>query len=170
LLLSDDATTSKRIDSDVLITLLLIQDVEVLKNASVVIELMDPRHFDIAKSYRVEHTIISNRYVSHMMAQIAKNRELYYLYNDMLTYDASEEGEQTKELYVYPAHRFLKGPFPKRFDSVFALVGDVANSSLNQYQIVGVVQNKQTRIFSGDLDQSGPIVIQEEDKLVIVSE
>jgi hypothetical protein len=170
LLLSDDKTTSKNIDSDVLITLLLIQDIEVLKQASVVIELMDPRHFDIAKSYRVEHTIISNRYVSHMMAQISKNRELYYLYNDMLTYDESDEGEQTRELYVYPAKRFLKGPFPKRFASVFELVADVANSSADRYQIVGVVQDHKTTIFSGNLDSSRFIEIAKEDKLVIVSE
>lgn len=170
LLLSDDKTTSKKIDSDVLITLLLIQDVEVLKNASVVIELIDPRHFDIARSYRVEHTIISNRYVSHMMAQIAKNRELYYLYNDMLTYDESDEGEQTKELYVYPAGSFLQGTFPKRFASAFELIADVANSSQDVYQIVGLVQNHKTLIFSGDLDKTGAVSIEKDDLLVIVSE
>jgi hypothetical protein len=170
LLLSDDTTTSNKIDSDVLIALLLIQDVEVLKTASVVIELIDPRHFDIARSYGVEHTIISNRYVSHMMAQIAKNRELYYLYNDMLTYDESDEGVQTRELYVYPAKRFLKGPFPKTFASAFELVADVANSSEDVYQIVGVVQNQKIRIFSGDLDKAETISIANDDSLVIVSE
>lgn len=170
LLLSEDMTTSRKIDSDVLIALLLIQDVEVLKTASVVIELIDPRHFDIAKSYGVEHTIISNRYVSHMMAQIAKNKELYYLYNDMLTYDESTEGEQTRELYVYPAKRFLKGPFPKTFASAFELVADVANSSKDVYQLVGVVHKQKTRIFSGDLDKPETIQIGEDDSLVIVSE
>lgn len=170
LLLSDDTTTSKKIDSDVLITLLLIQDVEILKNASVVIELIDPRHFDIAKSYRVEHTIISNRYVSHMMAQISKNRELYYLYNDMLTYDESDEGVQTKELYVYAAGRFLKGPFPKHFGSAYELIADIANSSNDDYQLVGLVKDGQTSVFSGNLDKSGPIELKKDDKLVVVSE
>lgn len=170
LLLSDDTTTSKKIDSDVLITLLLIQDVEILKNASVVIELIDPRHFDIAKSYRVEHTIISNRYVSHMMAQISKNRELYYLYNDMLTYDESDEGVQTRELYVYSAGRFLKGPFPKHFGSAYEMIADVANSSNDDYQLVGLVKDGHPSVFSGNLDKSGPIELKQDDKLVVVSE
>ncbi|MCK7484281.1 MAG: hypothetical protein MZU97_01060 [Bacillus subtilis] len=115
LLLSDDQTTSKEVDSDVLITLLLIQDIAKLHDTSIVIELMDPRHFDIAKSYRIEHTIISNRYVSHMMAQISKNRELYYLYDDLLTYDEAGATIQTKELYVYEAKRFIQGVFPMTF-------------------------------------------------------
>jgi hypothetical protein len=170
LLLSDDQTTSKEIDSDVLITLLLIQDIAKLNSASIVIELMDPRHFDIAKSYRIEHTIISNRYVSHMMAQISKNRELYYLYDDLLTYDAAEAEMQTKELYVYEANQFIQGPFPKVFSSAAQLIGSVAISSNDEYQLVGLVRDGHSWIFSGNLDTSGTVDLRETDKLVILSD
>ncbi|MCX5775377.1 MAG: hypothetical protein NTV44_03320, partial [Firmicutes bacterium] len=72
LLLSDEHLPKDELDSKVLITLLLIQDIEKLKHANVIVELLDPRHLDIAQSYRIQHTLISNRYISHMMAHISK--------------------------------------------------------------------------------------------------
>ena len=56
----------------VLVTLLTIQDLASKHQAEVIIELLDPRHYDIAQSYRIDNTIVSNEYISRMMTQLSK--------------------------------------------------------------------------------------------------
>ena len=72
LILSEDDLDREQYDSDVLVTLLKTQSLAKKFNAEIIIELLDPRHFDIAQSYNVKNTIISNEYISRLMTQLSK--------------------------------------------------------------------------------------------------
>ena len=43
----------------------------------VVVEIIDPKHHDIVNSYSVNNVVISNRYISKMIAQIGEVEALF---------------------------------------------------------------------------------------------
>lgn len=169
LLLSDETTTTDTLDTDVLIALLFLQDISKKHQAKIILELLDPRHFDIAMSYQVDHTIISNRYVSHMISQISKNRELALLYDELLRYDGSDSITQTKEVYVYPVTSILETVYPLVFASVSDFVYQFSLLSSGSKAPIGVIHQKQLGLFRGNLD-SQPLEIHEEDEIVVIEE
>lgn len=168
LILSDDALEVKDYDSDVLITLLLTQDIVSKHKAEVVIELLNPKHYDIAKCYNVTNTIISNEYISRIITQLSKNRSLYPLYMDLLTYDAEDAQEETYEVYAYKAADIFEGPYPKHFISAAQLIYACYQSSNQEFVVIGLYQNATKTIFKGDLDVKQDMVIEPNDIIIAI--
>ncbi len=79
------------------------------------IRLLDPRHVDIAQGYNIKNTIISNKYISRLMTQLSKDRYLYPLYEDLLTYDEDDAEDETYEVYTYRQSIF-ENPLPLTLD------------------------------------------------------
>ncbi len=152
-----------------LIALLFLQDISKKHQAKIILELLDPRHYDIAMSYQVDHTIISNRYVSHMISQISKNRELALLYDELLRYDGSDSITQTKEVYVYPVTSILETAYPLVFASVSDFVYQFSLLSSGLKAPIGIIHQKQLELFHGNLD-SQVLEIHEEDEIVVIEE
>ena len=50
------------------------------------VEIIDPKHHDIVNSYSVNNVVISNRYISKMVAQIGEVDALFDFYEDVLSY------------------------------------------------------------------------------------
>ena len=165
LILSKDYLEPKDYDSDVLVTLLLIQDIAKKHNAEIVIELLDPRHFDIAQSYNIQNTIISNEYISKIITQLSKNRKLYTLYQDLLTYDPIDSDEETYEVYAYEASDIFKNQLPLSFDSYADFIYSCYMSGKGRYIMIGYIKDNQLQLFKGNLDEKHPIVI---DKKTII--
>lgn len=168
LILSDDKLEVKDYDSDVLITLLLTQDIVKKHNADVVIELLNPKHYDIAKCYNVTNTIISNEYISRIITQLSKNRALYPLYMDLLTYDPEDAEEETYEVYAYKASDIFGGDFPKQFNSPAEFIYGCYQSSKNTFVVIGLYQSTQKVIFKGNLDEKQSIVIEPFDTIIAI--
>jgi hypothetical protein len=168
LILSDDLLEPKDYDSDVLITLLLTQDIVKKHNADVVIELLNPKHYEIAKCYNVTNTIISNEYISRIITQLSKNRSLYPLYMDLLTYDADDAEEETYEVYAYKASDIFEGSYPKHFSSAAELIYACYQSSNQEFVVIGLYQNTMKTIFKGDLDLKQTIVIEPNDTIIVI--
>lgn len=168
LILSNDALEQKDYDVDVLLTLLMTQDIVKKHQAKIVIELLDPKHYDIAKSYRVTNTIISNEYISKMMTQLSKNRFLFPLYQDLLTYDDGIGAEESYEIYAYQTKDVLNCKFPLSFSSKSELIYSVYKSSDNQFKVIGIVKDGKTEIFKGNLDQKDEIKLNENDSIIMI--
>ncbi len=168
LILSDDDIKKEDYDSDVLLTLLMIQDVAKLHNADIIIELLDPKNYEIAQNYNIRNTIISNKYVSRIMTQLSKSCELYYLFLDLLTYDANEGEEKTYELYAFNACEFIKDKLPMTFDSQSELISGCYFSSGGEYIVIGLSSKGKTRIFKGDLDRAEKLTINADDKILVI--
>ena len=165
LVLSDDQLDAKDYDSDVLVTLLMIQDIAKSHGAKIVLELLNPRHYDIARSYDIENTIVSNQYLSRIITQLSKNRELFPMYYELLTYDADNSSH---EIYVFRADTVLQGPFPIAFTCESDLIQSIFYDSDKEYMPIGIIKNGQLSIFSGNLDHEEKIVINSGDDLVII--
>jgi hypothetical protein len=167
-ILSDDHLSPEEYDSDVLLTLLMTQELAKKHHAEIIIELLDPRHFDIAQSYNVNNTIISNEYVSHMMTQLSKNRHLYDLFIDLLTYDACDSEDETYEVYAYPAKHILSTTLPLMFKSKAEMIYSFYMSGEQSYILIGISKKDHFEIFKGDLDIEEEIIVEEDDELILI--
>ncbi len=167
-ILSEDHLSPEEYDSDVLLTLLMTQELAKKHHAEIIIELLDPRHYDIAQSYNVNNTIISNEYVSHMMTQLSKNRHLYDLFIDLLTYDAYDSEQETYEVYAYPAQDILKTTLPLTFKSKADMIYSFYMSGEQSYILIGLSKKDHFEIFKGDLDHEEAITIEEDDELILI--
>lgn len=168
LILSEDNLDPSEYDSEVLVTLLMTQELAKKHHAQIIIELLDPKHFDIAQSYNVQNTIISNEYVSRLMTQLSKNRKLYPLFIDLLTYDEEGSEEETYEVYAYKAKDIMKHAFPISFPTKAQGIYTVFMSGDQDYVWIGTIKEGKLDIFKGDLDKAEPLTIDQEDLLILI--
>lgn len=119
LILSDDLVQQSDIDSFALTNLIYVQDIifeRVKKDPNydtdridVIVEILNPKNYDVVHNYNIDNIVISNRYISKMVTQISEKIELYEFYKDILTYDEEDSSEFTsKEIHVKPVIGFLK--------------------------------------------------------------
>ena len=115
LILSDDSVLNEDIDANALANLIYIQQIINKKmedpdfdpgRIDVIVEIIDPKHHDIVASYSVNNVVISNRYISKMIAQIGEVDALFDFYNDILTYDDDET--DSKEIYIKKVERYFE--------------------------------------------------------------
>ena len=185
LILSDDMITGDDTDAKALSFLIYTKDIinraRVNKrneafDIDIVVEIIDPKHYDILKSYDVNNVVISNRYISKMITQISENYAIYNMYVDIMTYD--EEGSATfdsKEFYIKKASEYFAA-LPAKNTPASAIVRKVfAESrgfwgSQNDYALLlGYVDSlNRMHLFSGE-QMSRPVTLRPEDKLIIYS-
>ena len=168
LILSADYLRPKEYDSDVLVTLLLIQDIAKRHQAEIIIELLDPRHFDIAQSYNIQNTIISNKYISRLITQLSKNRFLHLFYHELLNYDAEDAKVQTYEIYAYRAKDIFEEAFPMHFQSKAEFIYSCFKSGHKGYTMIGLMKDSVLSIFKGDLDEAIPMTIDANDVIITI--
>ncbi|MBQ7547237.1 MAG: hypothetical protein IJT41_09765 [Clostridia bacterium] len=120
LILSDDNVIQDEVDANALTNLIYQQDIirEKVKtidgfdptNMDVIVEIVDPKHYDVVSNYSQNNVVISNRYVSKMITQVSEKEPLYMLFRDILTYDTARVGQeqlQSKEIYLKEACSFF---------------------------------------------------------------
>lgn len=168
LILSADDLSPDEYDSDVLVTLLMTQELAKKHEAEIIIELLDPRHFDIAQSYNVQNTIISNEYISRLMTQLSKNRHLYDLFIDLLTYDAADASTQTYEVYAYQAKHVIRSSLPLSFANPAEAIYSFYRSGDEDYLLIGIIHDQHLQIFKGNLDEPKQIIIEPDDYLIMI--
>ena len=168
LILSADDLKPEEYDSDVLVTLLMTQELAKKHHAEIIIELLDPRHFDIAQSYNVHNTIISNEYISHIMTQLSKNCSLYHLFIDLLTYDAENSDVESYEVYAYKAEQLIDETFPLSFKSTAEAIYSFYQSGDKDYIFIGMMKDRKLIMFKGNLDEQTPLEINAQDYLIMI--
>jgi len=169
LILSADFLDRHQYDSDVLVTLLSIQDAAERFKAEVIIELLDPKHLDILQSYNIKNTIISSQYISTLITQISKNRYLYPLIMQLLSYETNGSSKSGIELESYPAKELFDMSFPLTFNSASEFIYSVFRSYKGEYVILGLIKNDILEIFQGNLDQPRELIIEADDIVVAVT-
>ncbi len=126
LILSDDTERHEKIDTGAISYLIYVRDIITKKVAAnpnfdvnsidVIVEILDPKHYDIIKKYsgETDNIVISNRYVSKMITQIGEKEEMFTFFQDILSYDeAGTTDYESKEIYIKKVSRYfseLPGP------------------------------------------------------------
>ena len=74
----------------------------------VIVEILNPKHYDLVSSYSVDNVIISNRYISKMVTQIGEKEAIFDFYNDILQYDdLDSQSYSSKEVYIKKVSTFF---------------------------------------------------------------
>lgn len=180
LVLSDDMVKEKDVDAFALTNLIYIQDIIYTRlkenpefdtdTIDVIVEILNPKNYDVVHSYNIDNIVISNRYISKMVTQIGQKIELYEFYEDILTYDTEGcEGYESKEVYIKPVKGFLYGVPPKCKvrDLIYAVYE--CSPEDNKSYLMGVARHGGTiELFCGDKSDEW-IELLDTDKLIIYS-
>ena len=181
LILSDDTVLNEDIDANALAHLIYVREIVDRKkqdpdfdpgSIDVVVEIIDPKHHDIVNSYSVNNVVISNRYISKMIAQIGEVEALFDFYADILSYD--EEDTNSKEIYIKKASRYfdeIPGPCTAR-QLIRAILDASTDESLPEEKrdpnfVIGYVRkNGEMVIFGGD-QSAMEVKLEATDKLIL---
>lgn len=180
LILSDDSVLTEDIDANALIYLIYVQDIikeHIAKEPNfdresidVIIEIVNPKNYDVVHNYSVNNVIISNRYISKMVTQISRKEALYEFYKDILTYDGEDATRyESEEMYIKKVEDFFnKVPSPCTAAELIRAVYD-AGPEDNKSLVIGYIPwNGEMELFSGDQDYIR-VELTEKDKLIIFS-
>ena len=182
LILSDDAVPSEDIDAAALTYLIYVQAIIQEKisanpdfdtdSIDVVVEILNPKNYDVVHNYSVNNVVISNRYISKMVTQIGRKQPLFDFYCDILTFDEEDAVKYvSKELYIKEVeHFFLDGavPGPCTAEQLIRAVYDSSPEN-NKAVVLGYVcPGGKMVIFSGDQSKI-PVSLSDKDKLIIFS-
>jgi voltage-gated potassium channel Kch len=123
-LLSDDGLAPQEADARTLFTLLHLRDIgqHSAQPFSIVSEMRDVRNRELAEVTRADDFIVGARLVSLMLAQLAENRELLSVFDDLFDPEGSE-------IYLKPAEDYVEPGQATAFDTVVAAArarGEVA--------------------------------------------
>ena len=183
LILSDDNADSDNIDAEALTYLIYAKDIIARArknkrneqfNVDIIVEIIDPKHYDIVKSYDINNVVISNRYISKMITQISENYALYNFYVDMMTYDDADTiGYDSNEVYIKKAGDYYS-TLPAKDSTMLAVIQNTYTaskhfwSSKNDFALLlGYVDTLgKMHLFHGDLAKQ-TINISAEDKIIV---
>lgn len=183
LILSDDNVPSEDLDAKALTYLIYVQDVltqrrranggKDTERVDVVIEILNPKNYDVVHSYSVNNVVISNRYISKMITQVGDKQPLFTFYSDILTYDAEDADTYTSmELYIKRVGDFLTEVPPhccaaSLIRAVYAAAHTTGQD--NTALVLGCVTAEgEMTIFAGDQTQI-MLDLTADDKLIVFS-
>ena len=164
-ILSDDTLPEDHLDSNVLFTLLLIKDITKKRNITVIVEILNQLHQEISKRYNVDNVIVSTTYVSHIITQISENRNLFTLFEDLLTYDDGKDASY--EIYTYDAEKLFGDPLPLSFESKSLFIYSLYQASKRRMIPIGIIHEGRSLLFKGNLDKEN-LRIEKGDRIVVV--
>ncbi len=138
-------------------------------NIDIVVEIIEPKHHDIVQNYSKSNVVISNRYVSKIIMQIADKEALFDFYKDILTFDTN--GEEGKEIYIKNCSTYFE-EIPTKMnarDFIYSLYSATLAKFGEGEVAIGVVdENQNINLFSDNLDEQ-IVSLNENSKLIILS-
>ena len=181
LILSDDQVPSEETDAGALTYLIYVQDILTQRRTKnggkdteridVVVEILNPKNYDVVLSYNVNNVVISNRYISKMITQIGSKEALFEFYSDILSYDKEDSDEYvSKELYIKRVGDYFKTiPEPCTAGELIRSVclGMEALDPEGIAIVLGyITKDERMVIFSGDQFRI-PVSLDKDDKLIL---
>lgn len=180
LILSDDHAMTEDIDSAALTFLIYVQKIikeRMEKNSNfdpesinVIVEILNPKNYDVVHNYSVNNVVISNRYISKIVTQVGRKQALFEFYSDILTYDeVGAEKYESKEIYIKEVGQFFEEvPAPCTAAELIRAVFD-ASPAENKNVVLGYTSpGGKMVIFSGD-QRLIRVELTELDKLIVFS-
>ncbi|MCD7822443.1 MAG: hypothetical protein LUG86_00225 [Oscillospiraceae bacterium] len=180
LILSDDSVPAEDIDSNALTYLIYVQDIIVerlrknpnfdINTIDVIVEIINPKNYDVVHDFSAKNVVISNRYISKMVTQISEKVSLYEYYCDILTYDeAGADTYESKELYTKPVSTFLRKLPPRCTAAQLIRAVYDASPDSNKAIVIGYVNSSSdTTLFTGNQNNI-TVELTEKDKLIVYS-
>lgn len=175
LILSNDMDDSQSLDTEVLIDLVnvkrIIMDTD--QEPELVVEILDPRHLDIASQYGITSIVFSNQYVSRLITQFGDSRSLYYFFSDLFDYDTDREAVaagkfRSKEIYVRSASRVYEELPPTLSQRDLVASTYYSSSRENPLNMLGYMKGDSGEmvLFGSDMDKK-MVTLKDEDRVIL---
>lgn len=176
LILSSENAEEGEKDLPALANLIYLQSALNKKNSSIannidiVVEIIEPKHHDIVQNYSKSNVVISNRYVSKIIMQIADKEALFDFYKDILTFDV--DGEEGKELYIKNCATYFNS-IPNTMnarDFIYSLYKATLDKFGKGEVAIGYIdKDENILLFNGNLDEQ-TVSLDKGCKLIILSD
>jgi voltage-gated potassium channel Kch len=162
LLSYSDKLSPQRADAKTIITLLHLRDIadRDLCKFTVVTEMMDSRNHTLAAVARPDDTIISDRLISQMIAQIAENRELNSVFQDLLD-------PRGIEIYLKPALQYVRPGEEVNFYTIVEAGRRRCEVAIGYRFQAKACDPKQSYGVVLNPDKSIPIVLTQQDQVIV---
>lgn len=160
LVLSNDGLDPEASDAQTLLQLIFLRDISQKMNRRFTItsEMRRSNNQRLASQVRVEDFVIGSNIVNLLMTQIAENRELTALFEDIL----DEEGS---EIYMKPASEYVKTGVPVDFYTVTESAARKGHIAIGYKKI----RDGVTEIVTNPL-KSEQTVYEKEDYMIVIAE
>ena len=169
LLLSDETKEVDSLDSNVINNLLNVQTELGREDVDIVVELLDPNNDVIIQDFNIHNTIISNKIISLLLSKLAMFPETASFYEQLLSFEITEDYQTDYEIAVYPVNNLIKEKFPIEFNSVLDLIYSMYDS-FDRFAIpIGIFSESKLEILSDLLEENKPISIKQKDQLVCMN-
>ena len=169
-LLSNNEKSVEHADDETIASLVRVRELQSViaknnpeinvNNIKIVVEILDPKHHDIIKSFNVHNVIISNRLTSKMITQFAFESTLFDLYLNMLVKnDDLSQGRKmdiNSDMYTLKVSECFK-EIPEDI-TAYDLIRSVFESSIKGDKYVIVI---------GTIDENGVITLFDKDQMEI---
>lgn len=151
----NDDNDAEQTDSETIIILLLLRNIfkehpQESKNTSLITEVMDSSNQELISRAGVNDFIISNRFVSNILAQVSEEADIKMVYDDLFR-------ESGSEIYIKPASLYFeKLPQEVKFSDLMAIANlrkeicigirryDKANSVDDNYGVTLIPEKNTT--------------------------
>ena len=160
LILSDDRLDPEASDAQTLLQLIFLRDISKKnkKTFTITSEMRKSNNQRLASQVRVEDFVIGSNIINLLMTQIAENRELTALFEDILDEDGSE-------LYMKPASLYVKTGVPVNFYTVTESAGMRGEIAVGYKKVI----DGETEIITNPL-KSEEVVYEEGDSIILIAE
>lgn len=160
LVLSNDGLDPEASDAQTLLQLIFLWDIsqKTDRRFTITSEMRRSNNQRLASQVRVEDFVIGSNIVNLLMTQIAENRELTALFEDIL----DEEGS---EIYMKPASEYVKTGVPVDFYTVTESAARKGHIAIGYKK----VRDGITEIVTNPL-KSEQTVYEEEDYMIVIAE
>lgn len=179
LILSDDLASNEEMDANALAYLIYVQDIISQRceadpsfepeTVDVVVEILNPKNYDIVRSYSIDNIVISNRYISKMVNQIGEKEDIFRLYDDILSYDEEGEGYESKELYPKQVSDFFAELPPPCTAAQLIRAVYAASPPENRNVVLGYMDACGKLVFFSGDQREMKLQLQPKDKLIVFS-
>jgi len=180
-ILSDDNVSATEYDLGALISLIDInkelKNVSDVKKPEVIVEILDPQNHEIVQQYNIDNVIVSNKYISSLVAQLGDDGSIYEVIYDILTFDGEKDifgnvysaNKESRELYVKRcADLFEEMPV---FESTISLVRSIYIASDRKQIPIGIIRADQGEdrlmLFGEELSEKQEVKINPEDRIIV---
>jgi voltage-gated potassium channel Kch len=165
LLSYNDELEVQRADARSLITLLHLRDIadKSTDKFSIVGEILDVRNRDLAEVTRADDFIVSDKLVSLMMAQVAENKDLNAVFEDLFDPEGAE-------IYLRPASNYVETGKPVNIKTLMASAREQGQIVMG-YRLMSQA-NKAEKNYGVVLNPKKSITetFSPEDKIILLAE
>lgn len=157
------------LDSETIIILMTLRRIfddhpEESANTKLISEVMDSDNMELVSRAGVHDFIVSNRFVSMLLAQVSEEQDIIDVYDDLFSEDGSE-------IYLKPARLYFKG-----LPGQYSFADMIAIAQLRGETCIGVKQTELERDIRANFgvtlipEKNKVYTLGPEDRLIVVAE